>query len=237
MLSSWPSCWRWPETASRIFSGKQKGPDLLFQLFCAEEDGQARRDGKDEFREALLLLGQADPPEEAALPEALFDQRRRADQSVRAVRVRAWEGDIDDDPVLDGVVGDDSAGVGQDGVIRGQGGCQIGIEGQPVEARDEEPRHDRRTRRMNDHRSLYWRKDMGTRKPFYGDETSGGFAKEILSPARGREFLTERGRPCQADSTLANDSFWFAKTPRVARFKDFSGYLCRQSVAAATAIV
>jgi hypothetical protein len=94
--------------------------------------------GKDEFREKLLFLAETDALEQATLPQALFDQRGRPDQSFL---IRAGKADIDDHPVLDGVMGDDPVGIGQDKIILGQRRHQIGIKGKTVQACQEESRH------------------------------------------------------------------------------------------------
>ena len=110
--------------------------DLLRQFRGREKNRQAAGDGKDKLRKLLLLPPQADATEKPALYEPLLNEPRDGNQSV-AVCPRQTH--VDNHTVLDGMMGNDAAGVRQNGVILRQGGHEVGIEGQPLQGNPEKP--------------------------------------------------------------------------------------------------
>ena len=76
------------------------------------------RNDRHQFRVILECLIHADLPEKAAFPKPFFHQGRPFQQMSHIVGPAT---EVDDDPVLEGMMGDDVTRVGDDRVIAGQG--------------------------------------------------------------------------------------------------------------------
>ena len=116
----------------------QERRDPFLQVLRSQEDRKMPGDVQEQFRNDPLLPPQADPGEKAALLQALLDLLGGTDQTLG---IRPGKADVDDQPVLDRVAGEDPAGVGEDGIILGQGGDEIEIELEAVQGGEKQPRH------------------------------------------------------------------------------------------------
>jgi hypothetical protein len=92
----------------------------------------------NQFGKELLMLAQAHGLEKATLPQALFHKLRPGDEETG---VTVPVPDVDNHPILDGMVIDDITGIRNDGVALREGGDNVRIDQDAVPPDEKEYHH------------------------------------------------------------------------------------------------